>query len=374
MLLCSLTLFLPSLAQAMGQKTKVIVNKEKYIDNFYQVDKEGNDKLFIFLNGQKLATVDHNIYFNIDDHLSSPTIITDQDGNIVEINDYDNFGELIYSSSTIDNSYKFSANELDSETDLGYFHNRYYDMRVARFMSIDPLLIYRPANFLADPQQLNSYSYARNNPVDLVDRDGNKVSEFQPYYSSNEFYNYGDKYGNYRGLDIVSAGDRSGDGDHNYQCVSLAKSFASNEYNIDLGGTGDARAYGNQSSFKDFNNKDSGDYTVYKNGGDIMPQENDIISWSGGSWGHVGVITEVSFNEKTNTGYVYTLEQNYSGKQALYTQKLNKSYSDNGNMIYIIENRSKSLEVQGWARYSEQSSVPYSNILYTPAPKNYIYE
>ena len=130
MLLCSLTLIFPDAGQARGETTKVIGAKEKYIDNFYQVDKDANNQLHIFLNGQKISTIENEVsYFNLDDHLASPTIITNQNGDIVEQNDYDDFGQLLHSSSTIANDFKFSGQELDSETNLGYFHNRYYEYR-----------------------------------------------------------------------------------------------------------------------------------------------------------------------------------------------------------------------------------------------------
>jgi len=235
------------------------------------------------------------------------------------------------------------------------------------------LLIKEPENFLADPQQLNSYSYGRNNPVRYVDPTGEKISEYQPYYSDNGFYDYENSYGNYRGTDVISAGIFSGQGWHNYQCVDLVKKFTNKQYGVDLGQIGHAQAYGYQSSFSDFNDNNSGQYTVYDNGSFIMPQENDIISWSGGSYGHVAIIAEVSFDPDSGEGYVYTLEQNYNGYQGLYTQSLKRSYNQSGQEIYTVANRN-SLKVQGWTRYSEQNSIPYSNILYTHAPKGYVYE
>ena len=102
-----------------------------------------------------------------------------------------------------------------------------------------------------------------------------------------------------------------------------------------------------------------------------MPQEDDMISWSGGSYGHVGVIVEVTFDEATSSGYVYSLEQNVNGN-GLYYQQFARSYNDNGNPVYEVESRFSNLNVQGWTRYQNQSYLPgqqenYSSILYTPA-------
>jgi RHS repeat-associated protein len=64
-------------------------------------------------------------------------------------------------------NYKFTGYERDSETGLDYAFARYYNQRMTRFQSGDPL-----AGDASDPQSLNRYAYARSNPVNLVDRFG----------------------------------------------------------------------------------------------------------------------------------------------------------------------------------------------------------
>jgi RHS repeat-associated protein len=54
----------------------------------------------------------------------------------------------------------------DDATGLTYLNARYYDPATARFISPDPLL--NPG----DPQTLNPYTYARNNPLTLTDATG----------------------------------------------------------------------------------------------------------------------------------------------------------------------------------------------------------
>lgn len=371
---CTLIMIVPRQILAVGDAVKQITDKTKYVDQYFEVNQNGQFKLYVYLGDQKIATIDNDDnYFNLDNHLSSHTIITNPTGQIVETNDYDDYGSVIHSESSINNDYKFTGKEFDTETGLQYFGQRYYDSDVGRFASIDPLLISEINQFLSDPQQLNSYSYSRNNPISLVDKTGEKVSEFQPYYSSSGFYEYRQDYGKYRGMELVSAGEYSGQGWHDYQCVDWVKKFVNDQYKVELGSIGNANFYSKQSSFNDFNKSHDGQYTVYKNNSSIMPQENDILTWSGGDYGHVGIIAEVSFDGNSNIGYVYTLEQNYSGKQGLYSQSFVRSYNDSGQPEYTVNDRG-GLKVQGWARYSQQTSIPYSNILYTPAPGNYIYE
>jgi len=59
--------------------------------------------------------------------------------------------------------------ERDNETGLDYFINRYYSSTQGRFTSVDPTLnSIDPAN----PQTLNRYCYALNNPLAFIDPDG----------------------------------------------------------------------------------------------------------------------------------------------------------------------------------------------------------
>lgn len=183
-LLSSFTFILPGVVIATGQYREQVVHKNKYVDQYFEIDESGNTKLHIFLGDQKISTIENeeSIYFNIDNHLDSTSIITDELGEIVEISDYDDFGSITSQSSVIFNDYKFGGKELDNETDLQYFGARYYDSSTARFVSIDPLLIdvlnankYNKdiAVLLSNPQELNSYSYAANNPVVYTDKTGN---------------------------------------------------------------------------------------------------------------------------------------------------------------------------------------------------------
>jgi RHS repeat-associated protein len=54
-------------------------------------------------------------------------------------------------------SYEFTGCERDAETGLDYAFARYYNARMGRFMSPDPL-----GGDLTDPQTLNKYTYVRN--------------------------------------------------------------------------------------------------------------------------------------------------------------------------------------------------------------------
>jgi RHS repeat-associated protein len=65
---------------------------------------------------------------------------------------------------------QFTGYERDSEADLDFAENRCYNFNHGRFTSVDPILISKGR--LQDPQQLNLYVYARNNPLKFIDPDG----------------------------------------------------------------------------------------------------------------------------------------------------------------------------------------------------------
>ncbi|MFA5127249.1 MAG: RHS repeat-associated core domain-containing protein [Patescibacteria group bacterium] len=78
----------------------------------------------------------------------------------------------------------FTGQEYDEENALQYYGARYMDNETARFASIDPIIIKvdSVSKVLSDPQALNSYAYSRNNPIILVDKDGNFYVPFLSNY------------------------------------------------------------------------------------------------------------------------------------------------------------------------------------------------
>ena len=93
---------------------------------------------------------------------------------MAQVLDYYPFGDIRLNEqeSSFDEQRKFTGHEFDSDTDLNYMVARYQNPSIGRFISVDPAVDRNPQKFLKNPQLLNSYSYARNNPLILVDLDG----------------------------------------------------------------------------------------------------------------------------------------------------------------------------------------------------------
>jgi RHS repeat-associated protein len=141
-----------------------------YINRYF--DKEGaNSVAYIYGGNLKLATKkDSSTAFHHLDHLSGSNVSTDSNGDTLELNDY-----YPYGSSRIDqrtggytNNYLFTGKELDQDTRLYYYGTRYYNATLGRFVSADTWF-----GGLGDPQSLNKFAYARNNPLMYVDPSGN---------------------------------------------------------------------------------------------------------------------------------------------------------------------------------------------------------
>jgi RHS repeat-associated protein len=135
---------------------------------------------YVYFNGQRIARLDNPlpivaVHYYFSDHLGSASVITDQSGYIQEQYYYYPYGgQLVTSTGSDSNRYKFTGKERDTESNLDMFGARYYASTMGRFMTPDwsatPEAI--PYGELSNPQSLNRYSYVKNNPTTLTDPDG----------------------------------------------------------------------------------------------------------------------------------------------------------------------------------------------------------
>jgi RHS repeat-associated protein len=114
------------------------------------------------------------------DNLGSTNVTSDTGMNIIQWFDYGPYGSVIAStnaSSTTTTASRQYIGQFSDSDGLSYLNARYYNGAQGQFISQDPVFLgigvdQRTAQVLRDPQQLNSYSYARNNPIVLKDPDG----------------------------------------------------------------------------------------------------------------------------------------------------------------------------------------------------------
>jgi RHS repeat-associated protein len=100
--------------------------------------------------------------------INSTILHTDASGEVAGRVEYKPFGEIESLTGEDDFRRKFTGKELDYETGLYYFHARYYDPRIGRFMTGDD----RAGGTVGTTDSLNRYAYVLNNPITGVDFDG----------------------------------------------------------------------------------------------------------------------------------------------------------------------------------------------------------
>src|SRR5262249_3862726 len=113
-------------------------------------------------------------YF-LPDHLNSTNVVTDASGTQIQVLDYYPYGSTRISQTTdgFNEQKQYIGQYDDSETNLNYLQNRYYNSVNGQFLSEDPVFLGNPKQqVLTDPQSLNSYSYANDNPINRSDPTG----------------------------------------------------------------------------------------------------------------------------------------------------------------------------------------------------------
>ena len=100
------------------------------------------------------------LYF-IQDHLATTRALADASGSIATNLTYDSFGNLL--TGSISTRYTYTGREIDTDTGLMYYRERWYDAQQGRFISEDPIGL---------DGGLNLYGYVENNPMSLNDPSG----------------------------------------------------------------------------------------------------------------------------------------------------------------------------------------------------------
>jgi RHS repeat-associated protein len=126
--------------------------------------------IFLFFDVFASSAHAQRIFYYHNDHLGSPVAITNEVGDIVWKANYKPFGGILNEQKVVGNERKYNAKEFDKDTDLYYYGARYYKADVGRFTTPDPI-----SGNIRNPQGLNLYAYARNNPLKYIDPKGEMI-------------------------------------------------------------------------------------------------------------------------------------------------------------------------------------------------------
>jgi RHS repeat-associated protein len=149
-------------------------------------------------------------HFDHLDHLGGVAVVTSATGTVEEVTDYLPYGGTRFDEQTgFTSKKKFTGHESDEDTGLIYMKARYYDSTSGRFLSQDPAYLLIGSKefdkkyqidmqkYLLDPQLLDSYSYARLNPVTSKDTTGEIVDTIlDAAFIMYDIYNLKNAYSN----------------------------------------------------------------------------------------------------------------------------------------------------------------------------------
>ena len=123
-----------------------------------------------FVFGTKANVPDYVVkggvtYRIVSDHLGSPRLVVNTaDGSIAQRIDYDEFGNVLVDTNPGFQPFGFAGGIYDQHTGLVRFGERDYDAATGRWTAKDPVQFQGGSS--------NLYTYALNNPVNLVDPTG----------------------------------------------------------------------------------------------------------------------------------------------------------------------------------------------------------
>jgi RHS repeat-associated protein len=180
-------------------------HQETYVNDLYECAGR-HCSAYIFKDDVRVARIDDDgqILWYHADHLRSTRVVTGASGAVKESIRYRPFGTSTSSEAASSSvSQRFVGERFDPKTGIYLLGARLYDPDLGRFLQPDRVI---PSMF--NPQSLNAYSYALNNPVSFFDPRG--LVQMDSSDSGGEREHWGNETGT-RSKDPDLAGGRPGD-------------------------------------------------------------------------------------------------------------------------------------------------------------------
>ena len=145
------------------------LNDNSSLTNVLVEYSANGDEICYYTVGADLVSqeVDGKVFTYLYDGHGTVRALANENGKITDTYTYDAFGNLISSTGSTANNYRYCGEQFDSTTGLYYLRARYMDTNTGRFISQDSY-----AGSTADPISLHKYLYANSNPVMYSDPSG----------------------------------------------------------------------------------------------------------------------------------------------------------------------------------------------------------
>jgi RHS repeat-associated protein len=141
----------------------------------YEVDKTSGGSVTRTVTYYPVAgamRINSTLYYTLKDHLGSASVVTDASGNILGENRYYPYGETRLTTGTIFTDKLFTGQREMAGLGIYHYNARFYSPKLGRFLSADTIV---PG--YGNPQNLNRFSYVRNNPLRYTDPTGHVVAD-----------------------------------------------------------------------------------------------------------------------------------------------------------------------------------------------------
>ena len=128
-----------------------------------------NTEKCYYTRGDELISQERDgkkFYYVYDGH-GSVVGLANESGVVTDTYSYDAFGNLLKSTGSTKNCYRYCGEQFDETTGLYYLRARYMDTSTGRFISQDTY-----QGTINDPVSLHKYLYANSNPVTYSDPSG----------------------------------------------------------------------------------------------------------------------------------------------------------------------------------------------------------
>lgn len=148
-----------------------------YINKYIDI-RNGREEVFIFADDNRIALIDDGgkQSFYHGDHLESIKFRSDSKGKSKKNSQiYAPYGAPLTrptggaEAEDLKGPYQFNDKEYDRESGFYYFGARYYEPRIGRWISPDPLISANPTSGLKIPGRLNLYSFVLGSPINFRD-------------------------------------------------------------------------------------------------------------------------------------------------------------------------------------------------------------